>query len=469
MTPRDAIRFDGWTLDVRTGELERDGRRIRLQLQPQQVLEELLACPGELVTRQRLIARLWPRGVVDFDTALNSAVRRLRTALDDHAESPRYIETIPRRGYRYIGPLAMPGREAQPVRLPPPRPLVSHRLRWPTLATLVALALAASGTLSQVGGRSTVGDGAGAQVDPRAGERVVRARHFLHRRLPGDLARAKRTLQEAIALEPQYAPAWAGLASAEWLLAVAARPTVTPDVAPVRDAALRALELDPGLAEAHVRLAGYLQHVGNHREADRHLERALALEPANALVLAVSAGHAASAGRLDEAVALQRRALESAPLSQAYRQTLVAWLVMDDRLDEAREELQRLREIEPAAPELPVLLATVLILEGRYDEALALAATMPDVGERSYTEALAYHGLGRPADADAALRSLAATAADRDAHARVAEVLAFRGQREAAFARLASPSCHSAAHPSCARCTTIRAGTPGWRSRGRSP
>jgi DNA-binding winged helix-turn-helix (wHTH) protein len=105
MNARDPIRFDGWTLHSTTGELVRGSVRIRLQEQPQLVLEELLAHRGELVTREQLIARLWPRGIVNFDLSLNSAVRRLRVALEDNAESPRYIETIPRRGYRYIGPV----------------------------------------------------------------------------------------------------------------------------------------------------------------------------------------------------------------------------------------------------------------------------------------------------------------------------------------------------------------------------
>jgi DNA-binding winged helix-turn-helix (wHTH) protein/TolB-like protein len=85
------------------GELTRNGRKIRLQQHPLLVLEELLARPGELVTREHLIARLWPRGVVEFDTGLNTAVRKLRVALEDVADLPRYIETIPRRGYRFIG------------------------------------------------------------------------------------------------------------------------------------------------------------------------------------------------------------------------------------------------------------------------------------------------------------------------------------------------------------------------------
>ena len=99
------ISFDGWTLHRESGELERDGKRVRLQDLPFQILDELLGRPGEVVTREQLIARLWPKTIVDFDTNLNSGVRRLRAALKDDAEAPRYVETLPRRGYRYVGPL----------------------------------------------------------------------------------------------------------------------------------------------------------------------------------------------------------------------------------------------------------------------------------------------------------------------------------------------------------------------------
>jgi DNA-binding winged helix-turn-helix (wHTH) protein/tetratricopeptide (TPR) repeat protein len=101
-TPR-VISFDGWVLHADTGELLKDARKIRLQQLPLLGLQELLAHPGELGTREQLIARLWPKGVVDFDTGLNTAVRKLRVALEDVGEVPRYIETIPRKGYRFLG------------------------------------------------------------------------------------------------------------------------------------------------------------------------------------------------------------------------------------------------------------------------------------------------------------------------------------------------------------------------------
>jgi DNA-binding winged helix-turn-helix (wHTH) protein/tetratricopeptide (TPR) repeat protein len=113
-TPR-VTSFDGWVLHTDTGELVKDARKIRLQQLPLLVLQELLAHPGELVTREQLIARLWPKGVVDFDTGLNTAVRKLRVALEDVGEVPRYIETIPRKGYRFLGAIDPPSEGVTPT------------------------------------------------------------------------------------------------------------------------------------------------------------------------------------------------------------------------------------------------------------------------------------------------------------------------------------------------------------------
>jgi len=97
------ICFGMFELDVRAGELRKRGVKIKLQEQPLRILEMLLANPGQLVTREELRGRLWPpRTLVDFDHGLNKAINKLREALDDSAESPRFVETIPRRGYRMI-------------------------------------------------------------------------------------------------------------------------------------------------------------------------------------------------------------------------------------------------------------------------------------------------------------------------------------------------------------------------------
>jgi TolB-like protein/DNA-binding winged helix-turn-helix (wHTH) protein/Tfp pilus assembly protein PilF len=106
------LRFGAFDLDRQAGELRRNGMKIRLADQPFQILELLLDRPGELVTREQLRERLWSSDTyVDFDLGLNSAIRRLREALDDSADNPRFVQTLPRRGYRFIAPVtpASPG------------------------------------------------------------------------------------------------------------------------------------------------------------------------------------------------------------------------------------------------------------------------------------------------------------------------------------------------------------------------
>jgi eukaryotic-like serine/threonine-protein kinase len=97
------VRFGNFTLDLRTGELRTNGHQNLLQEKPFQILTALLERPGEMVTREELIKRLWPAGTfVDFNLGLNKAVNRLRDALGDTADQPRFIETFPKRGYRFI-------------------------------------------------------------------------------------------------------------------------------------------------------------------------------------------------------------------------------------------------------------------------------------------------------------------------------------------------------------------------------
>src|SRR3979490_1222147 len=101
-----SVRFGEFKLDLRTRELRSNGNRSYLQEQPFPILAALLDRPGQLVTRDELMKQLWPSDTfVDFDRSLNKAVNRLREALDDSAENPIFIETIPRRGYRFLAPV----------------------------------------------------------------------------------------------------------------------------------------------------------------------------------------------------------------------------------------------------------------------------------------------------------------------------------------------------------------------------
>lgn len=148
------VRFGVYELDLRAGELRKSGLKIKLQDQPLQILAMLLERPGEIVTREELQKRLWPQDTfVDFDLSLNSAVKKLRQALGDDSENPRFVETLYRRGYRFIGsvnggalteePAPFPEANVvhQPARTETRRSL--RRLAWiiPSLLVLGLLAL----------------------------------------------------------------------------------------------------------------------------------------------------------------------------------------------------------------------------------------------------------------------------------------------------------------------------------------
>lgn len=152
MTQATTVTFDEWTLHRATGEIERHGKRNRLPDQAHLILEELLASPGQVITREHLIARLWPQGVVDFEASLNAAVRKLRSILGDDAETPRYIETVPRKGYRFIGKISESNQRtaaAEGEHAPLPTPPLSSRPRldkrtWLLVAMAVIGAVLAS-------------------------------------------------------------------------------------------------------------------------------------------------------------------------------------------------------------------------------------------------------------------------------------------------------------------------------------
>jgi DNA-binding winged helix-turn-helix (wHTH) protein len=119
---RHVIRFGTFEADPAASELWRAGRRVTLQDQPFRLLMLLLAQPGEVVTRGELRERLWGETYVEFEEGLNTAVRKLRDALGDSATNPRFIETLPRRGYRFIAPVEIVN-SAQPCPEPQaPRP-----------------------------------------------------------------------------------------------------------------------------------------------------------------------------------------------------------------------------------------------------------------------------------------------------------------------------------------------------------
>ncbi|MBV9726365.1 MAG: winged helix-turn-helix domain-containing protein, partial [Gammaproteobacteria bacterium] len=111
------LKFGAFEADVRSGELTQNGKRVPLQEQPFRLLVMLLERPGELVSREEVRERLWPRAVVDFDHGVNKAISKIREALGDSAEKPRFVETVARHGYRFLADVV-----ALPQQIPSSRP-----------------------------------------------------------------------------------------------------------------------------------------------------------------------------------------------------------------------------------------------------------------------------------------------------------------------------------------------------------
>jgi DNA-binding winged helix-turn-helix (wHTH) protein len=139
------VRFGNYEVDLRSGELRKAGVKQKFGGQPFQVLSILLERPGEVVTREELQKRLWPDTFVDADHNLNTAINKIREVLGDSAESPRFVETLPRRGYRFVGELEAP---VQPVvAVEPDRGWHSRRAWLNITADVLALLVVAFGAL----------------------------------------------------------------------------------------------------------------------------------------------------------------------------------------------------------------------------------------------------------------------------------------------------------------------------------
>jgi len=146
-SPQLAIRFGSFEVNPSTGELRKQGIRIKLHEKPLQVLLTLLEHPGEVITRKELQERLWPGDTfVEFENGLNNAISRLREALGDTAESPRFIETVPRHGYRFLAEISTP--------VPAPQVRTGMGRRWLLVCgSILVAALAVGGMYRLARGR----------------------------------------------------------------------------------------------------------------------------------------------------------------------------------------------------------------------------------------------------------------------------------------------------------------------------
>jgi TolB-like protein/DNA-binding winged helix-turn-helix (wHTH) protein/tetratricopeptide (TPR) repeat protein len=508
--PVQTVRFGPFQLDLRAAELHHNGTKIKLPEQPFQILCELVEHPGEVVSREELHQRLWRSDTfVDFEHGLNTAVKRLRELLGDSAENPRYIETLPRHGYRLMVPVERaetvsaafvlrkvtwlrvsalmivlvtaglvwrslllerfrpvrieslavlplenlsgnPKEEyfadgmtealitelgkvhalrvisrqsvmqyrgttksapqiaqelhvdalvegsalrsgdtvritAQLVHANPERHLWSESYERNLSDVIVLQREVVQAIVVEIKGKVTVAERASfasaRPVNPEAYEAYLRGRYYFDR-WPEQLDKAVESFQRAIGKDPQYAPAFAGLALCYSSMGYVDSPgEVFPKA---KAAAARALEIDESQPEAHAAL-GFtrLNFDWDWPGAEREFGRAIELDPNNADVRHDYASYLGAMSRFDEAIVEAKRAVSLDPLSLRMNLRL-GWAYMIARsYDEAIDQYKKTLELDPNFFQARLYLAWSYTFKGLYPEAFAEYEKMGDYGSRN--------------------------------------------------------------------------------------
>jgi DNA-binding winged helix-turn-helix (wHTH) protein/tetratricopeptide (TPR) repeat protein len=300
--PPALVRFGVFEADLRAGELRRNGVRVRLQDLPFRALTLLLTRPGEVITREEFRVALWPPDVfVDFEQGISSAVMRLRDSLRDSADNPIFIETVERRGYRWIGPIERaepvagepqpdqpPEKQGTPVAAPLPlRPFPWRKVLFalPVLAMLFALWSFRPGYRNGKASAKSSPTPVRSLHQPanrEAEDSYLKGRFYWNKRTPESLNQALEAFTQAIADDPNYSDAYVGLADCYNLLREFSAMPGNEAYFKAFAAAKKAVELDQQSSEAHASLA-FVTFFGmwDAADAEKEFRRAVELDPNN--------------------------------------------------------------------------------------------------------------------------------------------------------------------------------------------
>jgi DNA-binding winged helix-turn-helix (wHTH) protein/Tfp pilus assembly protein PilF len=405
------IQFDGWTINRQSGEALRNGRPSRLPQQQLRILIELHANAGEIVTRERLVNVLWPKGIVDFDNGLNVAMRKLRVALEDVDETPRYIETIPKVGYRFIGHRVSSIAKSDP----PTRPAGSRLVIGVALAAVLIAAV--TGWWVGLEDSPTTADTAPSRSSKTRHVPAVRAQEFY---LEGLRHRARRDINgnqlartaflAALREDPNYPQAWA--AYGETMSGAVIRQMIVPatGIEEARKAAMRAIDLDPQTVEGHYLLAQiYTDHDKDFAAAKREFDLAFALTDRSARLwhhFAMWHGHQ---GNVEPALAALRKARELEPATLLFAGSYAMVLYEARRYEEAIAYLSPVVEANPFFSQGHTVLARVLMATGDLQGAMKHLQLRRETGSYRSDLGVLYAKLGKRDDA---LREAARIEAD---------------------------------------------------------
>jgi DNA-binding winged helix-turn-helix (wHTH) protein/tetratricopeptide (TPR) repeat protein len=433
MTERTEFSFDGWTLKAASGELLRAGRTQRLPQQPLKLLLELLEHPGEVVTRERMVEVLWPKGIVDFDNSLNAVVRKLRVALGDESDAPRYIETLPRIGYRFIGQLeavavSAPAAPAEPVAPASTEAAVIAAVTHPTSSLpfrrtgLIALAaLVAVGSGAWLWSRPEPPVAPAASVAAPEPRRTSNAKAY-ELYLQGMFNRSRRDVDNAPAIElfeaaieedPHFADAWSALSETHLGATIRQSVPTAAGIDNARNAALRAVELAPDSASAQTALANvYATFDRNYEKAEHHFELARAADPRYGRLWHHFGMLRAYQGRLDEALEYLARARELEPMTLLYASNHAAVLYYKRDFDGAITRARTLLASQPRLDQARFVLIRALVAKGDIDAALEQLPLRYSPIPMLSDEGLVYAHAKRRADALAQIERLERRAAE---------------------------------------------------------
>lgn len=398
--PVTLIPFGAFEADLTSQELRKQDVRLPLPRQSFQILKMLLERPGELVTREELRAALWPADTsVDFEHG--SAINRLRETLGDDADNPRYIETLPQRGYRFVAKLttvaslssptsAEAAPAPAPTRLPQGAPPQKRRIFATSIvAVVIAFGLVIVLNVASLRTRlwRTVGPlretpsqipdaqarlASGRPVNPEAYELYLKGRYEWNKRTEEGLKKGLEYFQQAINLDPTYALAYSGLADSYSVLGNNGSLPGAEVYPKAKAAALRAFELDKNLAEAHASLGLVLfEYAWDHEVALKEYETAIELNPNYATAHHWYAVSLALMGRSEEAIREIEQAQRLDPLSVRISANVALILYEGRQYDQAIIEARKALELEPNDGATHFRLGDIYLQKGMPKEALA--------------------------------------------------------------------------------------------------
>ncbi len=422
LSPGSVLRFGVFQVNLAARELRKHGVRFRLPGQPFCILSILLEKPGEVITREEIRRRLWSSDTfVDFEHSLNTAIKKLRAALGDSPENSRYIETVPRVGYRFIAPVEQVSVTAPTVadasvvmdRSGVPAAAVDvagkrrERMLLEVAIVLVVVPSAylawsrfrsrpqpqvkiASEIRNASNGHESARSNGQPVLSPKSGEAhdlYLKGLYFWNKRTVAGLQQAIEYFQQATTIDPNYALAYASLANSYTLLTAYSSASATLYMSQARAAALRALELDENLAEAHTALALIVQnHDWDWQTSEKEYRRAIELNPNYATAHHWYAEHLMWLGRFDEALSESERARQLDPLSLIIATDHGAILYYSRQYDRAIEQLRLVLRKDPTFGRAAGIITSAYVEKGMFAQALSDAETL----RRLYGEGPAY-------------------------------------------------------------------------------